>query len=88
MDRADQALPSASALREGRRRLRLLLGSLGATACAAAMAVVLVFYGPPYNPLWWAAMAAIVLAAGVASGLCASAVEWVAKGYLERPAGD
>ncbi len=84
MDRAGQALPRGPAPREGRRRLRLLLGSLGAAACALAMVLVLVFYGLPFNPLWWAAMASILVAAGVVSGLCASLVEWAAKGYLER----
>ena len=84
MDRADQASPSDAALQEGRRRLRLLLGSLGTAASAGAMGLVLVFYGLPYNPLWWAAMAAVLVAAGIVSGLCAPAVEWAAKGYLDR----
>ncbi len=88
MDQADRALPGDAALREGRRRLRILLGSLGAASCATAMVLVLIFYGPPVNPLWWAVMAATLIGAGVISGLCASLVEWAAKGYLDRPAGN
>ncbi len=82
MNQTHLAVPKDSALREGRRRLRLFLGGLGAAACAAAMVVVLVFYGLPFNPMWWAVMATTVLAAAVASGLCAPLVEWVAEGYL------
>ncbi len=80
-------MPRAAALREGRRRLRLFLGGFGAAACAAAMVIVLLFYGLPFNPLWWAAMAASLIAAAVVSGLCAPLVEWVAKGYLDRGPG-
>jgi len=87
MDREDRALPGDAALREGRRRLRLLLGCLGAAGSAGAMVLVLGLYGPPYNPIWWAVMAAILLASGVISGLCAPLVEWAAKGYLERDGG-
>lgn len=88
MDQAERTMPGTAARREGRRRLRLLLGGLGAAFCATAMAVVLVFYGLPYNPMWWAAMAAILISAAVVSGFCASLVEWAAKGYLDRPAGE
>ena len=83
MDRVDPALPKGSALQEGRRRLRLFLAGFGGAACAAAMVLVLLFYGLPFNPMWWAAMAVVLVAAAVISALFAPLVEWVAKGYLE-----
>src|SRR3546814_7277887 len=49
---------SMATANKGRRRLSLLLCGLSGTACAAAMAAFLLFYGAPYNPLWWWIMAA------------------------------
>ena len=70
--------------KRGRQRLRLLLGAVSGGLCVFAMAAVLVFYGPPYNPLWWAVMGAILAAAFLVVPLLASPIEWVIKGYLER----
>ena len=69
----------------GRRRLRIFMGGLGGGACAAAMAVILVFYGTPYNAYWWPVMAAVLLGAAVVSALCAPVIEWVIAGYLASP---
>ena len=69
----------------GRRRLRIVLAVASGGACAAAMAVVLVFYGAPYNPLWWAVMAAVLLSAAIVGALCAPILEWVSAGYLVEP---
>ena len=73
-----------SARHEGRRRLGLVLGALSGGLCAALMGLVLVFYGPPVNPVWWAVMAAILVAATVAPRLLAPAFEWVLAGYRDR----
>ncbi|MFQ5467647.1 MAG: hypothetical protein ACE5DS_05865 [Kiloniellaceae bacterium] len=67
----------------GRQRLRFLLMGLGGTSCALAMALVLVLYGTPYNPIWWWVMGAILLAACAVSGLLAPVVEWALVGYLQ-----
>lgn len=61
------------------------MGGMGGGACAAAMVVVLVFYGTPYNPMWWPVMAAILLGSAVVSALGAPIVEWVIAGYLSGP---
>ena len=73
--------------REGRRRLRIFMGALGGGACALAMALVLVFYGAPYDPVWWPVMAAVLLGSAGVSALCAPMIEWVIAGYLARPDG-
>ncbi len=68
----------------GRQRLRLLLGAVSAVLCAFAMAAVLVFYGTPYDPLWWWVMGAIQVAAFFVAPLFATPIEWVIKGYQEH----
>ena len=67
----------------GRRRLRALLAAVGGTGTAAAMALVLYFYGLPYNPVWWLVMALILAGAGIVPALLAPAVEWVMDGYRQ-----
>ena len=47
------------------------------------MVLVLLFYGLPFNPMWWAAMAVVLVAASVISALFAPLVEWVAKCYVD-----
>ncbi len=83
MDRELQALQKGTVHAQGRRRLRLVLSGLGGGSCATAMALVLVFYGTPYNPVWWAVMAGILVASAVVSALFAPLVEWVIAGYLD-----
>ncbi len=69
----------------GRRRLALLLSLSGLLGCAAAMGLVLVFYGTPYNPLWWWVMGAILVVSFFLPRLLVPAVDWVRKGYdLDR----
>ncbi len=80
-----QSLQKRAIHREGRRRLRVVLAVASGGACAAAMAVVLVFYGAPYNPLWWAVMAAILLSSAIMGAICAPILEWVIAGYLTTP---
>lgn len=70
---------------EGRRRLRILLASLGFVGCAVAMLLVLVFYGPPYNEIWWGVMAVVLAGAALLPPLLAPAVEWVIDGYRHVP---
>lgn len=66
----------------GRRRAQLAFGLLGGLACAAAMALILVFYGPPYNPMWWWVMGGLIIAAAfIAVGLV-PVFEWILDGYL------
>jgi len=67
----------------GGKRLRLLLCGLSGGGCLLMMAAVLVFYGRPYNPLWWWVMGAILLAAIVLPLALASAIEWVMRGYSD-----
>ena len=67
----------------GRRRLRLVLCPLGGGLCAGAMALVVIFYGAPYNPLWWWAMAGVLAAATMAPLAVVPVVEWVIAGYLD-----
>ncbi len=85
MEAEPQSLQEGAVNREGRRRLRLLLAGLGAATCAVAMALVLVFYGTPYESFWWPVMGAVLVAAAIVSALCAPAVEWVIAGYLRNP---
>lgn len=51
------------------------------------MAAVLIFYGEPYDPLWWWVMAAVLLAACVLPFGLVLAIEWVVKGYREEDSG-
>lgn len=67
--------------RHGRRRLGLLLCGTSGLACAAMMGTVLIAYGTPYNPLWWAVMAVILGAAAVAPLFLLSPIDWVIAGY-------
>ena len=65
----------------GRRRLRLVLSVLGLLGTAVAMALVLYFYGPPFNPMWWWVMAGLLVASAFLPWLLVPAVEWVQDGY-------
>jgi hypothetical protein len=65
----------------GRKRLAIVLGTLSGVACAFTMLLVLIFYGAPYNPLWWWVMGAILLGAFVLPSLLARPVEWIMEGY-------
>ncbi|MFQ5774675.1 MAG: hypothetical protein ACE5GS_09170 [Kiloniellaceae bacterium] len=65
--------------------MRLLLCSLGGASCAAAMATVLVFYGTPYNPMWWWVMGAILVAAFVLPAALVPWIDWVMAGYRGGP---
>ena len=85
MDRELDPLQKRSVRAEGRRRLRLFLCSLGGLSCAGSMALVLVFYGTPYNPMWWWVMAALLLGAVGLPALFIPVVEWVIAGYLRGP---
>ena len=67
--------------REGRRRLIVLLSLLSGGTCAFAMAAVLIFYGTPYDTLWWWVMGAILAAAFAAGRILVIPVEWVIAGY-------
>jgi len=68
--------------RQGRRRLAIVLGAVSAGLMATLMAVVLVFYGAPYSPVWWAVMAVILVVAYLAPRfVLVPAVEWVMAGY-------
>lgn len=46
------------------------------------MAMVLVFYGTPYNPVWWWVMGAILVVAFVLPAALVPWIEWVMIGYL------
>lgn len=70
--------------RKGRQRLSALLCGLSGALCAALMAVVLLTYGPPYNPLWWWVMAAVLAAAFLLPLALVSAIEWVMDGYRDE----
>jgi hypothetical protein len=65
----------------GRRRLGLLLSTLSGAVCAVMMVLVLLVYGTPFNPLWWAVMAAILAAAAAGPWMLLPAVDWVIDGY-------
>lgn len=73
----------ATGKRVGPRRLGLVLSLLFGGLCVASMAVVLVIYGLPYNPLWWGVMVAIQVAAFVVPPLAVPAVDWVIDGYRQ-----
>ena len=68
---------------EGQRRLTLLLCGLGGAGCAGAMLLVLLFYGAPYEPYWWAVMAIVLALAFVVPRALVPIVEWVIDGYRE-----
>ena len=82
MDRELKTLQKVAVHPEGRRRLRLLLCGLGGLSCAATMALVLVFYGTPFNPVWWWVMAAVLAGAFIVPAFFVPIVEWVIAGYL------
>ena len=65
----------------GRPRLRILLGALNGGTCLIAMVLVLIFYGTPYDPIWWPIMAAILAGACLLPSLIVPAIEWVIDGY-------
>lgn len=67
--------------REGRRRMRIVVCSLSGAGCAVSMALVLVLYGLPFDPLWWWVMAAILVAACVLPLALVPVLEWVIEGY-------
>ncbi len=67
----------------GRQRLSIVVGAVCGTTCLVAMAVVLVVYGAPYQPVWWWVMAAILAVSCLLGRIVAPAVEWVLEGYLE-----
>ena len=66
----------------GRPRLMTLLSILVGGACATAMALVVVLYGTPFNPLWWLVMMAILAASFILPCFGVWAIEWVIEGYL------
>lgn len=68
---------------EGQRRLTLLLCGLGGAGCAGAMLLVLLLYGAPYEPYWWAVMAIVLALAFVAPRALVPIVEWVIDGYRD-----
>ena len=71
----------------GRRRMVLLVSILGGGSCTLAMAAVLIFYGAPYNSLWWFVMAAILsVMIFVLPRVLAPAIEWVIDGYKKDKA--
>jgi hypothetical protein len=65
----------------GRKRLRILLAGLGFIGCGLAMALVVFFYGPPYNPAWWGIMAAVLALSAAVPPFLAPTIEWVLDGY-------
>ncbi|MCG8354610.1 MAG: hypothetical protein MI920_03480 [Kiloniellales bacterium] len=69
---------------EGRRRLTLVLCGLSGAACAAAMALVLLLYGMPFDPTWWWVMAAILAASFVLPRAFVPVAEWVIDGYRQQ----
>lgn len=69
----------------GRRRARIAFGVLGGVASAGAMALVLIFYGQPYDPVWWWVMGGILIAAVVVPVGLVPVFDWVMDGYLKGP---
>ncbi len=67
----------------GRRRLGLVLSTAGGVVCAAMMAVVLVVWGTPYNPLWWLVMAVILTAAVAVPWALLPLADWIIDGYRQ-----
>ncbi|MCZ6860760.1 MAG: hypothetical protein O7I42_10875 [Alphaproteobacteria bacterium] len=68
--------------KKGSRRLRILSSLAGGGLCAISLAMVLVFYGMPYDPIWWLVMALIILASFVVPCFFVRPIEWVIEGYL------
>jgi hypothetical protein len=66
---------------KGRQRLSVLLCGLSGTTCAVLMTAFVLFYGAPYNPMWWWVMAAILAAATLLPLCLVPAIEWVMAGY-------
>jgi hypothetical protein len=69
--------------REGTRRLRIVLGAAACLGFLAALAVILLVYGPPFWRGWWVVIGAMVVLSGPAGYLSAQVVEWVIAGYRE-----
>ena len=68
----------------GRRRLTILLSCLSGSACALAMAIVLIAFGPPYDSMWWWVMAAVLVGAFALPRLLVFPIEWVIAGYRQE----
>ncbi len=71
--------------RKGRLRLTLLLCGLSGSLCTLMMAVILVFYGRPYDLTWWWIMGGILIASFTLPRLLVIAIEWVMEGYRQPP---
>jgi hypothetical protein len=68
----------------GRRRLRALLSFLFGGLATFAVALVLLGYKLPYDPVWWLILGLVVLGAFLAPLLLVPAIEWVMRGYAEE----
>ena len=68
---------------EGRRRISIVVGAVSGAGCLVTMALMVIIYGAPYNPVWWAVMAVILTVCCLLGRIVAPAVEWVLQGYLE-----
>ncbi len=68
---------------DGRRRLSIFVGTICGAGSMITMALVIIIYGAPYDPIWWAVMAAILVVCCLLGRIIAPAVEWVLEGYLE-----
>lgn len=64
--------------------MSLLLCGLSAGTCATLMAAVVLFYGSPYNAMWWWIMGAILFAAAVLPLALVPMIEWVMEGYQDQ----
>ncbi len=69
----------------GRKRLSLLLCGTSGVSCFLLMVIFVLVYGTPYNPMWWAIMALVLIAATVLPLALVSAIEWVIEGYRNQP---
>ena len=76
---AESTEPSGRRL--GPRRLGLVLSLLGGGHCALLMGLVLLIYGVPHNPVWWAIMAIILVGAVAGPHGLLPVVDWVIDGY-------
>ena len=70
-------------MKEGRRRLTLLLCGTSGAGCAVAMLLLLIVYGAPYEAYWWAVMGVILAAAFVLPRFLVPLIEWVIDGYRQ-----
>lgn len=70
----------------GRKRLALLLCGASFGTCLVLMGGVLIFYGRPYNAMWWWVMSGILLAALVLPLGFIRPIEWVIDGYRRQSA--